>query len=254
MAKDSIASNKAHQELTCAQAFVDWLDSSNGLSHKLRRAESVFGGRWDFVAQATDRGSWLGIEIKSLVLTDDRRQFSDWESFFTHVSKRLAPRDNGSYLVSVTIPWRFRQQQASDLVEPFIEALIELNLLEGQDGNLGPGIARRFSGWPTKPPASDQTLWTEQRILKTVSQPQDLTVVKDSDTGSSIEVGMSMGGKRLTSDGLSLSPCSAYSSLKRRATPNRTYSWLKRKQWVPQQLHFCLTATCLGDRTRCAWA
>lgn len=194
MAKDSIASNKAHQELTCAQAFVDWLDSSNGLSHKLRRAESVFGGRWDFVAQATDRGSWLGIEIKSLVLTDDRRQFSDWESFFTHVSKRLAPRDNGSYLVSVTIPWRFRQQQASDLVEPFIEALNELNLLEGQDGNLGPGIARRFSGWPTKPPASDQTLWTEQRILKTVSQPQDLTVVKDSDTGSSIEVGMSMGG------------------------------------------------------------
>jgi hypothetical protein len=103
--------NKCDQELACAQTFINWLSSSTGIVYKLTRAETI-GGRWDFVAQRSDSQEWLGIEIKSLVISADYRQFNDWDSFLTHVSKQLPGRVAGSYHVITGMPWKFRQQDA----------------------------------------------------------------------------------------------------------------------------------------------
>jgi hypothetical protein len=182
--------NKCAQELDCAQAFIDWLSSSRGIGYKLKRAETI-GGRWDFVAQRSDSQEWLGIEIKSLVISADYRQVNDWDSFLTQVSKQLPGRVAGRYHVTTGIPWKFRLQDANELVEPFIQALADLDraLSEGEEGNLGPGINARFPKWPTKPPSLD----VDAMGPKFIHPPEDLYVDKVKDDGATVELGGSVG-------------------------------------------------------------
>lgn len=184
---------KADQELACAQVFVDWRNSVDGVAYQLERADVALGGRWDFVAREQGGQRWLGIEIKGLVLADNRRQFNGWESFLAQVSKQVPGRVAGGYFLWATLPWQFRQQQAKDLVEPFIQALAELDIAEGEQGNLGPGIAKRFPAWPKKPPTGDEALWRERGEWKVIHPPEDLFVLKGSDEETGVEVGMSMG-------------------------------------------------------------
>ena len=194
MEKQSVSQeDKYDQELACAEVFVDWLASVNGMTYELDRAEGAYGGRWDFVARESSGKEWLGLEIKSLVLSGDRRQFNDWGSFLDFVSRQFPGRVKGSYFVMASLPWKFRQQEAKNLVEPFIEALNDLALQEGQQGNLGQGIAEGFERWPKKPPTNDEKLWVEQRRWEIIYPPEDLIVWKDSSEGSIIELGASVG-------------------------------------------------------------
>jgi hypothetical protein len=181
-------SNKSEQEWACAQAFLNWLGSAQGVTYELERAKKVYGGRWDFVAQKRGSKEWLGIEIKSLVISEDNRQFNSWDSFLSKVSGRLPGRVRGSYLVMANMPWKFRQQEEKELVEPFIEALADLDrdLKEREVGNLGLRIAARFSKWPTDPPIIDQKTSLEQGKCEFTLPPKDLTVSKYSNEGSTI--------------------------------------------------------------------
>jgi hypothetical protein len=182
--------NKYDQELACAQAFINWLSSSSGIAYKLKRAKTI-GGRWDFVAQRSDSQEWLGIEIKSLVISADHRQLNDWNSFLTHVSKQLTGRVAGSYLVIAGMPWKFRQQEEKESVEPFIQALADLDrvLSEGEGENLGPGMNARFPKWPTKPPSLDVDVMGPKFIYP----PEDLHVDKIKGDGATVELGGSVG-------------------------------------------------------------
>lgn len=184
---------KADQELACVQVFTDWLGSRRGVTYMVERADNIPGRRWDFVACEQGGGRWLGIEIKSLILADDRRQFNDWSAFLSRISNRFSSRIAGSWFVVAAMPWQFRQREANDLVEPLLEALAELDLGEGEMGNLGQGIAARFTRWPTKPPRHDPKLRAEQQVWKLVHPPEDLYVIKDSNRGSTIELGATVG-------------------------------------------------------------
>jgi hypothetical protein len=92
------------------------------------------------------------------------------------------------------MPWKFRQQEAKELVEPFIQALADLDrdLSEGEGGNLGIGIAARFPKWPTKPPFLDVDAMVAM-VPKFVYPPEDLPVDKIKDDGATVELGGSVG-------------------------------------------------------------
>lgn len=188
---------KSEQEQACAQVFLKWITRKHGVHYRLRRAEDQFGldARWDFVANMEGSEAWIAIEIKGLVLPASRRQVRSWDSFLSHVTRQLKTKVRGSYSVIASIPWAFSQQESKNLLEPFIDALAELDdtLESGEETNLGPNIAAKFPQWPTKPPTSDEKLWLEQRVLKFITPPKDLFVLKDADDGSSVQLFGSVG-------------------------------------------------------------
>ncbi|MBI4199110.1 MAG: hypothetical protein HY535_01375 [Chloroflexi bacterium] len=166
----------------------------------MHRAEEVFPElqgqlRWEFVARVKGRPDWRALEVKALLIPEDRRQINDWSAFCTRVTRQLQGKLQGEFAITTSIPWTFDQADGRRLVRAFVEALFETvqNQASESETNLGPAIAARFQGWPTKPPTNDQNLWREQGIWRVICPPEDLLVVKLEDSGCSVEIGASEG-------------------------------------------------------------
>lgn len=186
-------SRKAKQEKACAQCFVEWYNRRYGTKYSLQRAEKVFAElvsntRWEFVArQCEEDMEWLAIEVKGLVIPEARRQFMDWNKFFKRVTEDLDCRLKGTFSIIGVPPLALSQRERIQLRKVVVRAVLEstLDMKKNEKLDLGLTILAQFPDWPSTP---DLVMKPQPHAVKI---PHELWLVKISDRGCSVELGVS---------------------------------------------------------------
>jgi len=199
LTSESYRTGKQAQEKACAETFLKWFSIQRKCKYQLERAEtnSKLKGRWDFVAWVEECPEWIAIEVKELVVPQSRRQFGSWSKFATLATKELLRQKTiqGSFTIITHVPWQFNQKQNKLLINAFMNTLNEiyLNINKNEILNIGPNIATRFNGWPCESPTINHKLFRKKHIFKIVNPPKELSIIKLSDTGYSVNLGACVG-------------------------------------------------------------
>jgi hypothetical protein len=185
--------NKEREEKACAECFLSWYNRKCGVNYTFERAEKVFpelinGTRWEFVATLhSNDNEWCAIEVKGLIRPQTKRQFVRWNKVFERMSKELCGSLQGEFLVVGPPSLELSRSERSKL-EKVLSRVISANagaMKSGDSTNLGPDILAESSSWPFTP---DLEVQPPHRILKV---PDKLYLCKISDSGYSVEIGMS---------------------------------------------------------------
>ena len=145
-----------YDENTCAKIFLTWLGGEQDVEWTFVRAEKAFpelanSTRWEFVARRADRNDgWIAIEVKSLVFPVGESQHGSWRKLVDDVRGKLGGRLPAKYWLAYLPKYDFDQSQRETLVDCLKGTILDAakTLAEGEQKDIGPTIAARFSHWP----------------------------------------------------------------------------------------------------------